>query len=68
MATKTETKQSARLTKAERARAVQEVEHSLRMEGQELTPETKADMQLYVAGVISSDEGLERALARHRRV
>ncbi|MBB4734795.1 hypothetical protein HDA30_000303 [Micrococcus cohnii] len=67
MAAKTSTRQKVRTTKAQRAWAARESEHSLRMEGLELSEETKADTRRFVAGEITADEGLARTLARHRR-
>ena len=43
---------------------VEQALHSSRMEGQESSPEFKADAELWVVGEITIDELLERTMCR----
>jgi len=52
-------------TRAERARIVEEAEHSGEMEGLHVDPATRADADEYVAGRIDSHELVARARARY---
>lgn len=49
----------------ERQRWVAEAIHSEEMEGLSVTPETRADANDYVAGLIDSEELMARARARY---
>lgn len=43
---------------------LEQAAHSSRMEGQESSPEFKADAELWVVGEITLDELLERTMSR----
>jgi hypothetical protein len=48
-----------------RSRRVEDTIHSAEIEGLEVTPETRADADSYVAGAIDSDELVDRVRARY---
>lgn len=48
-----------------RSRRVEDTIHSAEIEGLEVTPETRADADSYVAGTIDSDELVDRVRARY---
>ncbi|GGC69831.1 antitoxin VbhA family protein [Hoyosella rhizosphaerae] len=50
--------------KARRARSVDDAIHSARLEGGEIPTEAQKDMQEYVEGRITVEEGLERVRQR----
>lgn len=51
---------------AERARAAAASLASIRAEGLEPTADAQADVDAYIAGVVTADELVRRAIARHR--
>lgn len=56
---------SSAAARAERARNVADTLGTLRAEGLTPPPAALADMDAYVEGALSADEGVERALRRH---
>lgn len=48
-----------------RRRAVADVVHSAELEGGRITPDTRADMADYEAGLIDADEVVRRTRARY---
>lgn len=48
-----------------RSRRVEDTIHSAEIEGLEVTPETRADADSYVAGTIDSHELVDRVRARY---
>ncbi|MDF2558680.1 MAG: hypothetical protein K0R99_126 [Microbacterium sp.] len=48
-----------------RSRRVEDTIRSAEIEGLEVTPETRADADSYVAGTIDSDELVDRVRARY---